>query len=354
MKSKLATIQKIKKIVKHPNADRLNIISVLGWQCITAEKYSEGDLCIYIPVDTTVPKTEWSDFLFKGDEERARIKSIKLRGEISQGLILPPSVLRGEHFFNLHKDENGEWSYRVMNGYNALYEGQDVTDELGIMKYEKPIPASLAGEVVGDFPTHLCPKTDEERCQNFPELLKEMRGIPFYISTKMDGSSGTFIKENGKLRVCSRNLELKENEKNSFWLVARKYDLENKMLDGEVIQAEIVGPGIQKNTSGEPEIDMYVFNHGVIHGRSYSGYNGLVSFCNRTDTKMVPVVQVGNSFQYTYIDELLDLADYVKYSNGKQAEGIVIRPINECYSEVLKGRLSFKVISNSYAVKHGE
>lgn len=175
-------------------------------------------------------------------------------------------------------------------------------------------------------------------------------------------SSGTFIKENGKLRVCSRNLELRETEKNSFWNIARKYDLENKMVDGEVIQAEIVGPGIQKNTSGENEIDMYVFNHGSIHGRTYDGFWGVSLFCDRTGTKMVPLVQfiecdpengvVG--FKYKTVEELLELADSVKYSNGTQVEGIVIRPMEEMYSEVLKGRLSFKVISNNYAVKHGE
>lgn len=360
--SKLATIQRISEFKKHPNADRLNLAKVLGWQCVTAENYEVGDLVVYIQIDTTVPKAEWSEFLFKGDEERARIKSIKLRGEISQGLILPPSVLRGEHFFNLHKDKDGEWVYRVMNGYNVLYEGQDVSGALGVEKFFKPIPASLAGEVVGDFPSHLVPKTDEERLQNVPDVLKELKGKRVYISAKMDGTSGTFIKENGKLRVCSRNLELKENEKNSFWRVARKYDLENKMKDGEVIQGEIVGPGIQKNTSGEKDIDMYVFNHGNIHGRTYDGYWGVALFCDRTGTKMVPLVEWieldpknnVNGFQYETVEELLELADSVKYSNGTQVEGIVIRPIEEMYSETLKGRMSFKVISNNYAVKHGE
>jgi ATP-dependent RNA circularization protein (DNA/RNA ligase family) len=169
----------------------------------------------------------------------------------------------------------------------------------------------------------------------------------------MDGSSGTFIKENGKLRVCTRNLELKENDKNSLWRLAKKYDLENKMIDGEAFQAEIVGPGIQKNTRGEKQIDLYVFNYGNIYGRRYFGFDELKLFVDRIGLKMVPVIEVGDSFNYE-IDELLELADSIKYDNGRQCEGIVVRPLKEMYSEVLKSRFSFKVISNNYAVKHGE
>lgn len=180
--SKLATIQRISDFKKHPNADRLNLAKILGWQCVTAENYEVGDFIIYIQIDSTVPQTDWSEFLFKGDEERARIRSIKLRGEISQGLILPLSVLG----WNIRK-EDGKYVYRVMNGYNELFEGQDVTSDLGVEKYSKPIPPSLSGEVAGDFPSHLVPKTDEERVQSIPEILKEMKYKSYYISKKMDG-----------------------------------------------------------------------------------------------------------------------------------------------------------------------
>jgi hypothetical protein len=139
--------------------------------------------------------------------------------------------------------------------------------------------------------------------------------------------------------------------------MAKKYNLAEVMQPDEVIQAEIVGPGIQKNTSGEPELDMYIFNYGNIHGRRYSGYHGLREFTDRTGTKMVPLVEWidgDRGFYYETVEELLELADSVKYSNGAQAEGIVIRPIDESTSDVLKDRMSFKVISNNYAVKHGE
>lgn len=349
----LATIQRITEFKKHPNADRLNLAKVLGWQCVTASDYEVGDLCVYIQIDTTVPRAEWSDFLFKEDEERARLRSIKLRGEISQGLILPLDVLdlnkgmdgtmEADSFFH----DGDEW---------VIKEGVDVTEVLGIEKYIKPVPTNLAGEVVGQFPTALAAKTDEERVQNIPEILNELKGKAVYITCKMDGTSATYIKQDGKLRVCSRNLELKENDTNAYWILAKKYDLENKMEEGEVIQAELCGPGIQKNHSGETEKKLFAFNHGVVEGRQYDGYWGVKNFCDRTDVPMVPLVEwieTPPGFQYT-LEELLELADSVKYSNGSQAEGIVIRPIEEMKSDVLQDRLSFKVISNKYAVKHGE
>ena len=182
---KLATIEKITKFEKHPNADRLNLITVKGWECVTASNYEVGDLVVYIQIDTTVPKADWSEFLFdkgKPDQTRARIKTIKLRGRVSQGLCLPVDVL------GLKPDE-------------PILESDDVTEELGIEKYQKPVPVQLSGEVVGNFPTHICPKTDEERIQNFPELIDEFKALDcdVYVSVKMDG-------------CCDESVELKTED----------------------------------------------------------------------------------------------------------------------------------------------
>ena len=141
---------------------------------------------MYIQIDTTVPKESWSEFLFKGDEKRARLKSCKLRGKVSQGLCLPLHILP---------------NVDSIDGLMGVTEGYDVTEILGIQKYEKPAPKSQ--DALGNFPTDLVAKTDEERVQNVPEVIEELRGKPYVITKKMDGTSVTFIKHENELRVFS-------------------------------------------------------------------------------------------------------------------------------------------------------
>jgi len=210
-------------------------------------------------------------------------------------------------------------------------------------------------DALGPFPTELVQKTDEERIQNFPELIEEFKNLDcdVYVSVKMDGTSGTFIKDyDGKLRVCSRNQELKDGN-NHYWNMARKYNMDDRLVDGTILQGEIVGPGIQKNHSGEKEVELYLFNTGDTKGREYDSYYELKNASDDLGIPLVPIVYEGK-FKWDSVEELLDFADTIKYKNGSQAEGIVIRPVVEKFSEVLQGRMSFKVISNKYAVKHGE
>lgn len=216
---KLATIERIKEFKKHPNADRLNLITIKGWQCVTAEQYEVGDLVIYIQVDTTVPKVDWADFLFareKEGAERARIKSIKLRGETSQGLCLPLCVLPEQFHIDTQDEPN--------------LEGYDVTELLGIEKYEKPVPVSLSGEVEGDFPTHLVPKTDEERCLAEHSVLVTEDGektIGEICETKYSG------------KILSYNIETGKNEYKQIvdWNISSGCDdwYEIELDDGKVV-----------------------------------------------------------------------------------------------------------------------
>jgi RNA ligase (TIGR02306 family) len=265
--------------------------------------------------------------------EGFRLKTIKLRGQVSQGLILPINVLPITQF---------------ASGHN-LPEGMDVTEMLGIVKYEPPIPAELAGKVKGMFPSFLH-KTDEERVQNLTSEYEEWKiqsKHQFYVTEKLDGSSATFYVNDGVFGVCSRNLELLETEGNTFWKVARELDLENKMKStGRNIcfQGELIGEGIQGNPY-------------KIKGQTVKFYTGFdidkqirISFVNfvvmlqEMDLGYVPVLNQGFGFQLPET-----VGDMLNYAEGKSAlnsdterEGVVVRSMD--------GTISFKAISNKFLI----
>ena len=244
MKRQLATIRTIGELRPIEGADKIELAIVDGWQVVVAKdvEHMVGDKVVYCEIDSFLPVRDVFEFLRKssykkmGDQEGFRLKTIKLRGQVSQGLILPISIVPVTQFAT------------AVN----LPEGMDVTEMLGIVKYEPPIPAELAGKVKGGFPSFL-QKTDEERVQN---LVKEYMEYTldsknqFYVTEKLDGSSATFYFHNGEFGVCSRNLELLETEGNTFWKVARELYLEEKlkaMGNNICLQGELIGEGIQGN-----------------------------------------------------------------------------------------------------------
>jgi len=160
----MAWVATIDQVQNHPNADRLDLCRVGGWQVVTLrDEYKEGDRVIYISIDSWVP-TEIASFLSKGQEPRVyegvkgeRLRTVKLRGEISQGLILPFSILGPYVDF-------------------PLEDGADVTDHLGIIKWEPPISAQLAGQVEGNFPSFIR-KTDQERCVEGNTIIETDDGL---------------------------------------------------------------------------------------------------------------------------------------------------------------------------------
>lgn len=324
----LATIQTIKEVRKHPNADALDIVKVLGWEVVTKRnEFSVGDLCIYIVIDTILPEKPEFEFL---RNKHFRIKPIRLRKEYSNGICFPLNILPNDF---------------------KIEDGADVTDILGIKKYEKPIPAELAGVMVGHIPGFLI-ITDEDNLRSNPDAVPEMYGRPFYITRKEDGSSGTYFIRNGTFGVCSRRVHLKESESNGFWKMARKYDIENILKteypDKDIaIQGEVVGPGIQNNKLGLTELEFRLFNLFDINTRSYLDYNRIVEFTNKYNIPMVPLVNEGSTFGYT-LEELVELAKAQNYPTGGPAEGIVIRPKEPFYSNELKKSWSGKIINDKY------
>ena len=283
--SKPATLQKILNIEKHPNADALDIATILGWQCVVKkDQFKIGELVVYVEVDSFLPMRPEFDFLQKNcykkledGTEGYRIKNVKLRGQLSQGLVFPVTILDCDKLYG------GEFNIECFNEK----EGFDVSENLNIKHYEKPIPSSLRGKVEGAFPSNLLPKTDEERLQNIPEIIATLTGKPYYISTKDDGTSATFIYDKGKFMVCSRNLELSFNpySENTYWKMATENNLEEilekhyNMTDESLsFQGEIVGQGIQKNPLGLEKVELRIFNIRNLDTNSYLTFPEFIEF----------------------------------------------------------------------------
>jgi len=327
---KLASIQTISEINPIPGADAIECATVLGWKCVVKKgEFRAGDKVVYCEIDSFLPIKEEYEFLRKGcyrkmytGEEGFRIKTVKLRGQLSQGLIIPVN------------DENF-----------LLEEGTDVTEDLFIKKYDIEVPAQLRGICKGNFPCFLH-KTDEERIQSAKRVIEEFMGKEVYITTKINGSSMTVYKrdENDPVGVCSRNLELTETEDNAFWKVANKYSLKEKMLSNMCIQGELAGPGIQKNKLCLSENDLFIFNVYDIKEGRYLDFEQAKSTAKSLGLKFVPVEFVG-VFDFT-LEQLLEMAKGKYSGTSNYKEGIVIRPTKETYSPYLRSRLSIKVLNN--------
>jgi RNA ligase (TIGR02306 family) len=336
---KLASIQTILSLTPIEGADAILLAKVLGWELVVKKtEFQVGDKCVYFEIDSVLPIATWNDHLRKDPAKPLRIKTIRLRGQLSQGLAMPLSII-----------PSGE--YEV---------GQDVTQLVGVTKYEPVVPAHLSGMAKGNFPAFLH-KTDETRLQSEPRVLDEAisKGLVLVGTLKMDGTSFTAYRRDADFGVCSRNLDLKETEDNAHWRMARKLKLE-EILRSEPrnlsIQGEMVGPGIQGNRMGFKEVDLYLFNLYDIDTGKYAGYNELVEFGQKHNIKVVPLVaQKDFGFGETAtVSKMLEVALALNYDNGTPAEGIVWRSACETYSEVLKGRMSFKTISNRFLEKYKE
>lgn len=346
---KLASIQRVKAVLPIPDADRLELVQVLGWKCVGGKnEFHEGDLVVYFEIDSFLPVCEEFEFLrkssYKNNEfmgEGFRLKTMKFRGEISQGLCLGTDKLP------------------KLNGLE-LSEGMDVTEILGVKEWEMPERAGSSGTIIGDRPGFI-PKTDETRIQSAPELLKEFAGLPYYITTKMDGSSHSIGIRDGKVSFTGHNFTYKDDGKSSFVEYVKNRGIPEKMkqyVDDNkiatlVLQGEWCGEGIQKNHLKLKSPEWFVFTARIDDKRT--NLETLKDICKYVGCQMVPVEEEGNDLPSRYPDEqaLLERAEGVGY-NGTVREGIVIRPIEPVHSYILSGPLSMKVINNKYLIKNDE
>lgn len=222
----LAEIAKIDFLTPIKGADRIEVAAIRGWEIVVQKDlYKVGDLVVYFSIDSVLPEIPEFEFLRKNcyvSEKSSvngagfRLKTIKLKKQISQGLVIPIREV---------------YNYLYDGDHTDLSEGVDVTSYLHVVKYERPVPAALAGQVRGNFPSFI-PKTDQERIQNFfGRFWREYRDHEWEVSLKLDGSSMTayYYAPEDRFGVCSRNMDLTETEGNAFWQVARKNNLEEHL-----------------------------------------------------------------------------------------------------------------------------
>lgn len=372
---KLATIRRIADIQPIEGADAIEVATVDGWKVVIKRgEFEVGDLAVYLEIDSWVPH-ELAPFLSKGSVPREyngvkgeRLRTIKLRGQVSQGLLLPVDHVDGYPFITGWFREDGVETMVI------AAEGQDVTECLNIQKWEAPIPAQLQGQAKGTFPTSLIPKTDQERIQNcFGDIQKRAKrfatekvwnadtqtleehsvAVPddfeeptYEVTLKLDGSSMTIFRWEGELRVCSRNMELKINEENKDnTFVAMALKIGDKIPDGFAFQGELMGPGIQGNREGFKEHLFFVFDIFDIQKHEYLHPRHRHITCSDVGLEHVPVL--GTDWKApNSVEEGLALAEGPSI-NHKIGEGLVWK-CNEDPS------FSFKTISNVFLLKGGD
>jgi len=372
MERKLAHIEVIESLSPIDGADKIEVATVLGWECVVKKgEFEPGEKIIYVEVDSVLPDKPEFEFL---RNRKFRIKTIKLRGQVSQGLVLP--ITEGD--FDL----------------SNLPLGSDVSDRLGIVKYLSPSEQSelqqqeekikleknklkkfmlryswfrklfLSKNQKQRFP-YWVSKTDEERIQNIPQVLKQFADKRVYVTEKIDYQSATFTGKmlprfNGwlgkilpsKFRfiVCSRNM-VNNNKSSLYWKIAEKYKIEQILKENPnlTIQGEQGDIKVQGNKYGIKEPRLWVFNI-IDHEKGYH-FNSkeMASFCRKYKLDYVPVLV--EDFKLSEIGATVK--DLVEFSKGKSVlakiprEGIVVRCV-----EKGKKVLSFKVINPDFLLKY--
>jgi RNA ligase (TIGR02306 family) len=351
---KLASIQTVNAVEPIPNADAIEKVRVLGWWVVSKKgEHRPGDKLVYCEIDSLLPEHAEFEFLRPSSFKPAqtspegdvvlpagfRIKTVKLRGQVSQGICFPLSILPP--------------------GAPAD-EGADVTDLLGVRKWEPPLPVGMGGRVKGGFPGFL-PKTDETRVQVLEPVLLRHRGKTFSVTEKLDGTSFTAFLRAGTFGICSRNLWMDEaDETNVLVRVARRLRLEEGLRAARerrgidlAVQAEVIGPGIQKNKYELKEVTLRVFS--VLDVGAYRLLDHATALDVIRELGLEPVPQLGTVVLNHTVDELVAFAEGTSVLNPKaQREGVVLRPLVEEYDEDIGGRLSFKAINPKFLLKYDE
>ena len=373
---KLATVRKIDALEPIDGADLIETASIGGWKVVVKKgEFEVNTFAVYFEIDSFIPN-ELAPFLTsEGKEPREyngikgeRLRTVRLRKQISQGLLLPLTVV-----YDAVKKSLNDLNIKLETMPIIYYEeDMDVSDLLNIHKYEPPMPTQLAGMAKGNFPSFI-PKTDEERVQNLSKFLYTWieSQDSWEVTEKYDGSSMTVYIKDGtdeegnpvrNFGVCSRNLELKDTADNSFWKQARADDIENKLRElvpdrNIAIQGELIGEGIQGNKYKILGTQFHVFTIYDIDKGEYLSSDERVTLAKKLGLNHVEVLEkvslyrspAGTSVNVNdVISGLLDYAEGKSVLNNKtEREGVVFKNTRD-------PSLHFKAISNKFLLKGGE
>ncbi|MCL2151052.1 MAG: 2'-5' RNA ligase, partial [Coriobacteriia bacterium] len=254
-------------------------------------------------------------------------------GQLSQGLILPLAEFP-----------------EIDAAQQAV--DTDLTELLRIKKWEQPEVQGDFGTSAGAFPAWAS-KTDETRIQSAEEALEELNGRPYYISTKMDGTSISMGRWQGEFWLAGRTLRYLDDGRSSAWAFAHKrgIDEKSKLWDKDyTVQGEFCGAGIQGNRMKLLEPEWFVFNVIDPDTNYRLPLDEMLAFCEGNGLATVPIEERGESFGYLSIEALLARAEG-QYTSGKPKEGIVVRSTEPMFSRALRGDMSFKVLNNRFLLK---
>lgn len=374
----LVTVRTVSELLPIEGADRIELAKVDGWQCVVKKgEFSVGDRGLYFEIDSMLPTTDQRfAFLAKGKvQPHARVKTVRLKGQLSQGLLMPLRDFPEATAYVI-----GSNMVRETLGVDLAE--QNLTDLLKVQKYEPPLPTG--GQQKGTFPTQLVPKTDQERIQNMPSVLEGGSFLDYEVTEKLDGTSCTIwmhVSQDDLLHledvdvntpegiekwkdfacgVASRNWEMQKDDDNVYSKMLRENDLVNKLWElgrNLAIQGEIIGPGIQGNKYKLAAQTFYVFDIYDLDKKRYLPFYERWELAEQLGLKHVPVLrdELHAHFHWdTQTNERgdpLTLENVLAIANGKSAlhpdtmrEGLVFKRIN--------GQGSFKAISNAWLLKH--
>lgn len=360
---KLVTIRHIKEILPIEGADMIELAKVDDWQVVIKKgEFYPGSYCVYFEIDSFLPtgNPAWQFLVDKQPRTFEgvvghRLRTVKLRGQVSQGFIAKIDLFPQIIDFVMSRTLDGHF---CEDDY-AEFRSEDFANMLGVKKYEPPIPAELAGNVVGNFPSFI-QKTDQERCQNLgDEIFVENEDSRYEITMKLDGTSFTAFYKNEQQGVCGRNWELKADESNNTNTLVRMYidsgmrDVLHKYGKNIALQGELMGPGIQKNRENLAKHKLFVFDIYDIDNSCYFPPHvrheilqelwnlGL----NKDLVDHVPVVAMAESLEDLNIFGISGLLEFTEGPsiNHLIREGLVFKRVD--------GKFSFKAISNKFLLK---
>ncbi len=341
-------------IVPHENADSLEIAKIDGFQSIVRKgQFETGDQCVYIPEQAIVP--QW--VLERTGLKENRIRPIRLRGVLSQGICLPI-----DGYELMYEESHGvygaygtysAYGYIDINGKRIYLEpDKDLSSELGITKYEPPIPIHMQGEVES-YPLKSF-NFDVENIKKYPSIFKE--GDDVVVTEKLHGTFCVIWFENGEAFISSKGLAskglyFKDNDRNkdnlylrSTWGIVKKLIMNN--CPDMIICGEIFGKGVQDLDYGCPVPDFRIFD---IYRMDMTPmvWMSITIFARDMDINIVPVLYMG-----PYKEELKLLATGSTTLNSTHIrEGIVIRSYNPYWCPELNGYSRLKVINDDYLTR---